>query len=84
MQSRMDNALYHIKTNEGDVTEIYAEMIEVAPLESNKQTIKEVLLVEEIHSGSMNLLNTGSSAMLINTTQIRWMRTTALRRRLFK
>jgi len=71
VQSGTDNALKRIESNEDDDTEMYEDMIEIAPSDADREAVKSVLHDEELHSGTMNKANTMGVGPTANSAQIR-------------
>ena len=71
VQSGTDNALKRIESNEDDDTEMYKDMIEIAPGEADREAIKAVLHDEELHRGAMNKANTLETGEKANAIQAR-------------
>ncbi len=71
VQSGTDNALKRIESNEDDDTEMYKDMIKIAPNEADREAIKAVLHDEELHRGAMNKANTLDTGEKANAIQSR-------------
>ena len=71
VQSGTDNALKRIESNEDDDTEMYKDMIKIAPSEADREAIKAVLHDEELHKGAMNKANTLDTGEKANAVQSR-------------
>ena len=71
VQSGTDNALKRIESNEDDDTEMYKDMIKIAPSEADREAIKAVLHDEELHRGAMNKANTLDTGEKANAIQFR-------------
>src|SRR5512143_244821 len=53
VQSGTDNALQRAESNEVDDTVLYSELAELAPTETDRAAIKNVLRDEQVHGGAM-------------------------------
>jgi VIT1/CCC1 family predicted Fe2+/Mn2+ transporter/rubrerythrin len=57
VQSGLDNALKRIESNEEDDSSMYAEMVNLATSEEDKESIRSVLQDEKTHRAAMNKFN---------------------------
>jgi len=64
VQSGTDNALKRIENNEEDDTQMYETLSQIAPTETDRNTIQAVKHDEQVHSGAMQKTSNSSSNTL--------------------